>query len=119
MPSPELLYRSNFTATLEPMPWYPRPIPFMPTAFTPPAAFCSAKVKPSAVAEVSWKSKSVVKLCTLTGVVYHTAFACTPPAAVVSCSAVPVSVAPPTKLRPAVLVKPVGSLMTGVPLVMV
>ena len=72
------------------------------------------KVKPSAFAALSWKLKSVVKLCTLTGVEYQTALACTPPLVLVNCSVLLVTAALPMRLRPVEELKPVGSLTTGV-----
>ena len=69
-PSPELLYKSNFTATLLAMPKYPR---FPPP--TPMAAVefpCTVNVKPSAVfPAVTWKLKSVVKFWIFTAVGNH------------------------------------------------
>ena len=57
---------SNFTATLFPIPSYPRPTPPAPSAVAAP--FCITNVIPSAAALVIWKLKFVVKLCTFTGV---------------------------------------------------
>src|SRR3984957_9613584 len=66
LPSPPLLKRSNFTATLLPSPAYPRPPPPEPIPVTP--VFCSTKVNPSPFGFVNWNMKSVVNDCTFTGV---------------------------------------------------
>jgi len=80
----------------------------VPRALAP--AFWIVNVSPSAMfaaAGVIWKLKSVVKFCTLTGVALHTARASLLPP-FVSSRALPLSAAPPTRLRPALLVKPRG-----------
>ena len=75
LPSPVLLGRSNFTATLLAMPGGP-PVStegrspattIGPMAVAP--AFWMVNVKPSATGFVNWNVKSLVKVCTLTGVV--------------------------------------------------
>src|SRR5579871_992167 len=69
LPSPALLYRSNFTATLLASPPNPRELPPLPAAAGP--TFWRMKVKPSATAFVNWNVKSVVNVWTFTGVVHH------------------------------------------------
>src|SRR5271165_5756201 len=68
VPSPELLYRSNFTATLcgnDVVPPYPSNPPPAPLRVSP--LLWMVKVKPSALALVSWKEKALVKDWMLTG----------------------------------------------------
>src|SRR5271165_391440 len=121
-PSPALLYRSNFTATLLAMPGvpvvlsgpYPKPPPVYPMeeALLP----CMVKVKPSAVlvaAGVIWKLKSVVKAAMLASTWYHAAAASLPPPSV-SSSAEPFNFALPSRfMLPAV--KPLPRLMAATP----
>src|SRR5208282_5774803 len=66
VPSPALLNRSNFTATLGEICWYPRPLPKSPSAAVP--WFWIANVIPFAEGLDNWKAKVVLNDCTFTGV---------------------------------------------------
>src|ERR1700687_4086488 len=59
-----------------------------------------AKVKPSAVALVNWKVKSLVKVCTLTGVVQKALATSKVVALSVSCRRVPLGLVCPLNCKP-------------------
>src|SRR6266404_1156786 len=120
LPSCEFWNRSNFTAMLfgipsvppgKPAP-YPRPPPDGPSAVRP--AFWIANVMPSALGVVNWKLKSVVKLCTFTGVVNQALEASDWPPSVNS-KRVPFNFVLPLDAKP-VAVKPEPKLMAVEPL---
>src|SRR5580704_1598743 len=99
LPSPSLLKRSNFTATLLPSPAYPKPPPADPMAVRP--VFWRTKVKPSPFGFVNWNVKSLVNDCTLTGVAQKALPTWEVGAVEVSCRAVPLSTALPLNCIPA------------------
>src|ERR1700685_2529174 len=98
LPSPALLYRSNFTATLLLSPPNPRKLPPPPDAAGP--TFWRMKVNPSATASVNWNVKSVVNAWTFTGVVHHPFPFSFCAVMSVSCKAVPTSWAFPSNCSP-------------------
>src|ERR1700731_4174928 len=73
------------------------------------------KVKPSAVGVFTWKLKSLVKLCTFTGVFQYALATSNVGAVFVSCSRVPLIVVRPLNCIP-VCVKPEPKLIAAVPL---
>src|SRR6266853_3578084 len=121
VPSPALLYRSNFTATLLGIPGapvvalgpYPSPPPAGPIAVTAEAWI--VKVIPSALGVFNWKVKLFVKLCTFTGVFQYALAASNVAAVSVSCSRVPLILVCPLNCIP-VCVKPEPKLIAVVPL---
>src|SRR2546429_188393 len=99
---------------------YARPPPAGPTAVAP--EFCRTNAKPSAMGLVPgacWNVKSVVKDCTLRGVVQNTEQASMPPPSVRR-SRVPFKTEQPLNWKPVAVVKPPAKLMpVGVPIVYV
>jgi len=119
VPSWEFWNKSNFTATLVGMPGvppgkpapYPKPPPDGPSAVVP--AFWMVKVIPSELALMNWKVKSLVKVCTLTGVVNQALLASPCPPSV-NCKRVPFSLVRPLNCKP-VAENPEAKLMLGEP----
>ena len=119
VPSWEFWNKSNFTATLVGMPGvppgkpapYPKPPPEGPSAVAP--AFWMVKVIPSELALMNWKVKSLVKVCTLIGVVNQALLASPCPPSV-NCKRVPFSLVRPLNCKP-VAENPEAKLMLGEP----